>query len=88
MPIASCWLPFIYDFEAILQKQINYIRYADDLVVFANKREKLKTTFDLIRAELLKIQLHIPDIGVGNSKFIPNLKLDILRACFKKINNE
>ena len=50
MPIASLLASFyLQDFEAILAKaNINYIRYADDLVVFANKREDIKNYFDLI----------------------------------------
>lgn len=91
MPIASLLASFyLQDFEAILAKEnINYIRYADDLVVFANKREEIKKYFDLIRAELLKIQLHIPDIGVGKSEiYTQSQTLIFLGLELKKINNE
>jgi len=91
MPIASLLASFyLQDFEAILAKaKINYIRYADDLVVFANKREEIKNYFNLIREELLKIQLHIPDIGVGKSEiYTQSQTLIFLGLELKKINNE
>lgn len=53
MPIASLLASFyLQDFEIVLQNaQIEFVRYADDLVVFANTRDEIEKHFELISAK-------------------------------------
>lgn len=91
MPIASLLASFyLQNFEKILQAQdIEFIRYADDLVIFANSRQVITEYFELIREELLKIQLSVPDIGVGKTEvYSASQTLEFLGLELKKVNQE
>jgi hypothetical protein len=91
MPIASLLASFyLQDFDAVLsQKKINYIRYADDLIVFGDHRDEMKQHFELIKQELAKIQLSIPDLGVGKSEiYTYSQTVTFLGLELKKIGKE
>jgi RNA-directed DNA polymerase len=91
MPIASLLASFyLQDFEKVLQsKGVEFIRYADDLVIFANSRKVVTEHFELIRSELLKIQLSIPDIGVGKTEiYTASQTLVFLGLELKKVDQE
>ncbi|MGS0705768.1 reverse transcriptase domain-containing protein [Acinetobacter sp. ANC 3781] len=91
MPIASLLASFyLQDFEIVLQNaQIEFVRYADDLVVFANTRDEIEKHFELIRHELNKIQLSIPDIGSGKSEIYTSSQTVIFLGLeLKKVGTE
>lgn len=71
MPLSPFFSNLILsDFDrTIANRGIHMVRYADDLVIFANSIEECKDIHGLVKSELLYINLTIPDIE-ENSKTI------------------
>ena len=91
MPIASLLASFyLQDFEKTLQTHgIEFIRYADDLVIFAHSRSTITQHFALVRTELAKIHLSIPDIGMGKTEVYSASKtLMFLGLELRKVDQE
>lgn len=54
---------FLYEFDNLIyKKNINMVRYADDLIFFAESEEKAKEIHYFVTQELNKIYLQIPDL--------------------------
>lgn len=64
MPMSSILASlYLSDFDAILiAKGVPFVRYADDLLLFANKKSEAKKILIDIKVELDKIGLSIPDL--------------------------
>jgi len=91
MPIASLLASFyLQNFEKLLEcKKIEFIRYADDLVVFSNTEKDIFGHFALIKSELAKIQLSIPEIGDGKTEiYHQNQTLPFLGLELKRVSKE
>ncbi len=49
--------------EAIIQKHIKAIRYADDIIIFADSKNECRDALKFIISQLSKIDLKIPDLS-------------------------
>ena len=57
---------FLKDFDAYFeQRRQNLVRYADDLVIFADTREECEAYEDVCRNLLGRVDLQIPDLAYG-----------------------
>jgi retron-type reverse transcriptase len=91
MPIASLLASFyLQDFETVLKdKGVEFIRYADDLVVFSNTEKEIQDHFELIKSELYKVKLSIPEIGIGKTEtYRHSQTLLFLGLELKKVSKE
>ncbi|WP_445660483.1 reverse transcriptase domain-containing protein [Acinetobacter sp. F16] len=91
MPIASLLASFyLQDFETVLENNsIKFIRYADDLVVFGNTEKEIEDLFILIKNELSKVKLTIPEIGIGKTEtYNQNQTLLFLGLELRRVSKE
>ena len=73
---------YLVDIDSkIISSGMKAVRYADDIVFFADSVDQCKKIDDFVRNELMKIQLSMPLINEENSKtriYKPNDTLDFL----------
>jgi len=75
---------FLYDLDnELIKKQIRAVRYADDLLFFANTEEGCRNIFSFCKQNLAKIDLDIPDISESSKSQIykPTETVDFLGMC-------
>ena len=65
-------------------QNIKYVRYADDLIVFCSSYKQAKQNLSLIKDELIKIHLTVPDLeDCTKTQIVKNKPIDFLGLEFR-----
>ena len=86
MPIASFISSlYLYEFDNFLQiRNINYVRYADDLIISCSSHNEAKSIYKDIIKELKKLHLDIPSLeDETKTKIVQNASIDFLGLDFE-----
>lgn len=86
MPISSFLASlYLHEFDNfMIKKNIPYVRYADDLIIFCSSRKKALKHLDLVTEELEKIDLTIPSLEEQQkTKIVKNKPIDFLGLEFR-----
>lgn len=86
MPMSSFFSSlYLYDFDSFMNIQnIKYVRYADDLIVFCSSYKQAKQNLSLIKDELIKIHLTVPDLeDCTKTQIVKNKPIDFLGLEFR-----
>lgn len=86
MPMSSFLASlYLYDFDKFMNTQnIRYVRYADDLIVFCSSYKNAKQNLSLIKDELIKIHLTVPDLeDQTKTQIVKNKSIDFLGLEFR-----
>lgn len=86
MPMSSFFASlYLYNFDKFMNVQnIKYVRYADDLIVFCSSHRQAKQNLLLIKDELKKINLTVPDLEeCTKTKIVKNKPIDFLGLEFR-----
>ena len=90
MPMSSFLASlYLYEFDTFMnQKNIPYVRYADDLVIFCSSRLEALKYLNLVTEELKKIDLAIPPLEDQlKTKIVKNQSIDFLGLEFRSSGN-
>lgn len=86
MPISSFIASlYLFNFDTYMnENNIKYVRYADDLIVFCSSYKNAKVALDLIKEELKKIHLELPELEEGKkTQIVKNKPIDFLGLEFR-----
>ena len=90
MPMSSFLASlYLYEFDKFMnEKNIPYVRYADDLVIFCSSYKESLKYLDLVTEELKKIDLEIPPLEEKlKTKIVKNQPIDFLGLEFRYSGN-